>query len=65
MLFFQNGINSSLQQYGKGIKYISVGDILNNSYIMYDNIIGFIDIDDKTLNNYSLNHGDILFQRCN
>ena len=63
LLQFQNGINGSPEQYGKVVKFISVGDILNNIYITYDNIKGLIDIDEKTLNNYSVTYGDILFQR--
>ena len=63
LLSFQNGINGAAEQYGKGIKYISVGDILNNDYITYDKIIGSIDISQETLKNYSVTYGDILFQR--
>ena len=36
LLRFQNGINAESTKYGKGIKYISVSDILNNQYITYD-----------------------------
>ena len=63
LLDFQNGINATADKYGSGIKYISVSDILNSSYITYDAIKGLVDIDDKTLNNFSVNYGDILFQR--
>lgn len=63
LLLFQNGINGAPEQYGKGIKYISVGDILNNDYITYDKIVGSIDISQETLKNYSVTYGDILFQR--
>ena len=63
LLSFQNGINGAPEQYGKGIKYISVGDILNNDYITYDKIAGSIDISQETLKNYSVTYGDILFQR--
>ena len=63
LLSFQNGINGTPEQYGKGIKYISVGDILNNNYITYDKIVGSIDINQETLKNYSVTYGDILFQR--
>lgn len=63
LLSFQNGINGAPKQYGKGIKYISVGDILNNDYITYDKIVGSIDISQETLKNYSVTYGDILFQR--
>ena len=34
LLSFKNGINGDKDSYGYGIKYISVGDILNNTYIM-------------------------------
>ena len=63
LLSFQNGINGAPEQYGKGIKNISVGDILNNDYITYDKIVGSIDISQETLKNYSVTYGDILFQR--
>lgn len=63
LLVFQNGINASAEKYGQGIKYISVGDILNNTYIEYNNIKGLVDVDDSTRNNYSVTYGDILFQR--
>lgn len=63
LLSFQNGINADANKYGKGIKYISVGDILNNVYINYENIKGLVNIDESTLNNYSVTYGDILFQR--
>ena len=63
ILEFKNGINASKEQYGKGIKFINVLDILNNDFIIYDNIIGKVDIDEKTLEKYSVNYGDILFQR--
>lgn len=63
LLSFQNGINASSDKYGKGVKYISVTDILNNSFITYECIKGLVDIDQKTLNNYSVTYGDILFQR--
>ena len=63
LLRFQNGINADSTKYGKGIKYISVSDILNNQYITYDSIKGLIDIDEKTLNRFIVEYGDILFQR--
>ena len=60
---FKNGINGDRTQFGKGIKFISVSDILNNNYITYDKIKGLIDIDEKTLLENSVEFGDILFQR--
>ena len=60
---FKNGINGDRTQFGKGIKFVSVSDILNNNYITYDKIKGLIDIDEKTLLENSVEFGDILFQR--
>ena len=62
-LVFQNGLNADKEKFGKGVKFISVLDILNNPYITYDVIRGKVDVDEKTLNNYSVSYGDILFQR--
>lgn len=63
LLEFKNGINASKEQYGKGIKFINVLDILNNDYITYNKIIGKVDIDKQTLENNSVDYGDVLFQR--
>lgn len=63
LLEFKNGINASKEQYGKGIKFINVLDVLNNDYITYDNIIGKVDVDKKTLENNFVEYGDVLFQR--
>ena len=63
LLSFKNGINGDKDSYGYGIKYISVGDILNNTYITYDKIKGLIDINDKTLKENSVEYGDMVFQR--
>ena len=63
LLRFQNGINAESTKYGKGVKYISVSDILNNQFITYDCIKGLIDIDKKTFDKFIVEYGDILFQR--
>ena len=62
-LIFQNGLNADKERFGSGTKFISVMDILNNPFITYDIIRGSIEVDSKTLNNYSVEYGDILFQR--
>jgi type I restriction enzyme S subunit len=63
LLEFKNGINASKEQYGKGFKFINVLDILNNDYITHDSIIGSVDVDESVFTKYSVNFGDILFQR--
>ena len=63
LLEFKNGINASADKYGKGIKYISIMDILNNSYIKYDFIKGQVEIDENQLKIYSVSYGDVIFVR--
>ncbi|MGV3601349.1 MAG: restriction endonuclease subunit S [Dyadobacter fermentans] len=63
LLEFKNGINASKEQYGRGIKFINVLDILNNDIITYDKIIGSVDVDDLIAAKYPVGYGDILFQR--
>ena len=63
LLEFKNGINASKEQYGKGVKFINVLDILNNDFITHDKIIGSVDVDSETADLYSVKYGDILFQR--
>ena len=63
LLEFKNGINASKEQYGKGVKFINVLDILNNNFITCENIIGRVDVDKITVDKFSVKYGDILFQR--
>jgi type I restriction enzyme S subunit len=35
LLLFKNGINATKEQYGKGVKFINVMDIINNDFITY------------------------------
>ena len=62
-LVFQNGLNADKEKFGSGTKFISVMDILNNPFITYDIIRGSVEVDSKTLKNYGVKYGDILFQR--
>ncbi len=63
ILEFKNGINAEKEKYGKGIKMISVLDILSSKPITYNSILDSIDIDGTTLEKYDVTYGDILFQR--
>jgi len=60
---FKNGINASKEQYGSGVKFINVLDIINNLAINHHNIIGLVSITEKELKLYEVKYGDILFQR--
>lgn len=63
LLEFKNGINASKEQYGKGVKFINVLDILLNEFITHEKIIGSVDVSEEIVDKFSVNYGDILFQR--
>ena len=63
LLDFKNGLNPKPNKFGKGIKFISVMDILNNAVITYDCIKASVDVKEKELSDFSVEKGDILFQR--
>ncbi|RZK11700.1 MAG: restriction endonuclease subunit S, partial [Flavobacterium sp.] len=63
LLEFKNGINASKEQYGTGVKFINVLDILNNDYLTNDRIIGRVDVAPEIIEKNKVSYGDILFQR--
>ena len=62
-LDFKNGLNPDSKRFGKGIKFISVVDILNNPVITYDCIRASVQATDAEMSSFSVENGDILFQR--
>jgi type I restriction enzyme S subunit len=62
-LDFKNGFNAEKSQYGAGKKFINVLDIINESPIVYDSIIGSVRMSETEFKNYQVKYGDILFQR--
>lgn len=60
---FRNGINATKEQYGKGYKFINVLDIINNSSITHDKIIGSVDVSETVFKRNIVEYGDVLFQR--
>ncbi len=63
ILTFKNGINADKEQYGKGYKFINVLDIINNTVIRHDDIIGFVNVTKEVFEKNKVEYGDILFQR--
>lgn len=63
LLEFKNGINASKEQYGSGVKFINVLDILNNDFITSENIVGRVNVEKDVVEKFSVKYGDILFQR--
>ena len=60
---FKNGMNPDAKRFGRGTKFISVMDIINNQFICYDNIRASVEVMDGDIDTYGVNYGDILFQR--
>ena len=56
-------MNPDAKRFGRGTKFISVMDILNNQFICYDNIRASVEVMDGDIETYGVNYGDILFQR--
>ena len=62
-LDFKNGLNPKPDKFGRGIKFISVMDILNNTVITNDCIRASVDVSEEELHNFCVENGDMLFQR--
>ena len=62
-LDFKNGLNPKPERFGKGIRFISVMDILNNAVITNDCIRASLDVSEEELLSFCVENGDILFQR--
>ena len=62
-LEFKNGLNPNAEKFGRGIKFISVMDILSNNVITYDCIRASVEITAEELKSFIVKKGDILFQR--
>lgn len=63
LLSFNNGINADKDSYGYGRKFINVLDILNNNFILYEDIIGSVSVNSKTEETNKVEFGDLLFLR--
>ncbi len=62
-LEFKNGINAPKEQFGSGIKLISVREVLDEQPIRYDSIRASVEVPAEMVEAYSVGFGDVLFQR--
>ena len=62
-LDFKNGLNPDVKRIGRGLPFISVMDILADGTINYDSIRGKVEATEREIENFSVEKGDILFQR--
>jgi len=63
LLTFKNGFNAEKDQYGTGVKFINVLDVLSPSPISHETIIGRVEIPEKDFPKFKVQYGDLLFQR--
>ena len=52
-----------MKRIGRGLPFISVMDILADGTINYDSIRGKVEATEREIENFSVEKGDILFQR--
>ena len=62
-LDFKNVLNPDVKRIGRGLPFISVMDILADGTINYDSIRGKVEATEREIENFSVEKGDILFQR--
>ena len=60
---FKNGLNADKDAYGHGLKFVNVMDIFRSSELYAEDIIGSVQTSPKAASEYSVKHGDILFNR--
>uniref|UniRef100_UPI0025856FEC restriction endonuclease subunit S n=1 Tax=Algoriphagus sp. TaxID=1872435 RepID=UPI0025856FEC len=63
LLEFKNGYNAPKESYGSGEKFINVLDIIQNTTITHDKILGSVELSKLEFEKYKVEYGDILFQR--
>lgn len=60
---FKNGINAAKEDYGSGVKFINVMEVINNEEITSDKIPGSVKLSEKKRSQYKVKNGDVLFNR--
>ncbi|AOY18377.1 MULTISPECIES: restriction endonuclease subunit S [unclassified Bacillus cereus group] len=63
LMDFSNGINAPKESYGKGRKMISVMDILDKSYLKYENIRSSVEVSPSIEEKNKVEYGDLIFVR--
>ncbi|OOE68130.1 hypothetical protein BZG20_04140 [Salinivibrio sp. IB868] len=60
---FKNGVNADKNAYGSGTEFVNVMDIFKRNFMKKSNILGKVEITEKQKTEYSVEYGDILFNR--
>jgi len=60
---FRNGVNAEKHAYGKGTRFINVLEVITHSHLRADDIPGRISLSKSAINAFSVQYGDIVFNR--
>jgi type I restriction enzyme, S subunit len=60
---FSNGVNADKAAYGKGLRFINVLEPITYSHIRGPEITGLVELTRQMASAYTVNHGDIVFNR--
>jgi type I restriction enzyme S subunit len=60
---FSNGVNANKEAYGSGVPFVNVLEVVENTHIGLEDIPGRVEIPQKIQRKYSVESGDILFNR--
>lgn len=62
-LYFQNGVNAPKSAYGKGTPFVNVLEVITHTHIHAEHILGRVTLAKSIVDSYSLNRGDLVFNR--
>ena len=60
---FKNGLNSEKENFGHGVRFINIMEILKHDFLVAENIPGRINVDQKRNKENIVEYGDVLFNR--
>ncbi len=60
---FKNGLNSEKENFGHGIRFINIMEILKHDFLVAENIPGRINVNPKRNEENLVEYGDVLFNR--
>lgn len=60
---FKNGLNSEKENFGHGVRFINIMEILKHDFLVAEDIPGRINVDPKRNKENVVEYGDVLFNR--
>lgn len=60
---FKNGVNADKTQYGSGVRFINIMEVINHDTLTEELIPGRVTLDEKMIEKNKVEYGDVLFNR--